>query len=357
MAEFVSIGIYTFVIAYTSVGNLRQWAARRLLALPNERSSHTMPTPSGGGVAIVLTSLLGLVLFAFLTEKPLPGEWRLVLIGALLVAVISWLDDLYTMSVFTRMSVHLASALVILLGVGGMHLVTLPFIGPIPLGWLGGLVTVMWIGGLINAYNFMDGIDGLAASQAVIAGVAWALVGQQVGDQLVLILGLVLAASSLAFLGYNWPPARIFMGDVGSAFLGYSFAVLTVLATRQQPQAALLGLLVIWPFLFDTLFTIIRRWRRGEPVLQAHRSHLYQRLVIAGYSHRTVTLLYTGLSLVGFLLSIGWMTRWPHIDLLIVVCVPLLAIGLVSAVTYIEAKQHYGTPLIQSASTGETTRA
>lgn len=337
MAELVSISLYTLLIAYTVVGNLRQWAERRLLALPNERSSHSRPTPSGGGAAIVLSTLLGVTVFLVLTRH-LSLSWGTLLLGGALVAFISWLDDLYTMPSTVRLAVHSASALCVLIGVGAIQQVTIPLLGRLEIGWLGYGLTFLWIIALINGYNFMDGLDGLAGTQAVVAGVTWAYLGYWADVPLVMALGLLLAVGSLGFLAYNWPPARIFMGDVGSAFLGYNFAALAVLGAQQQGKLAFLGALVIWPFLFDTLFTLVRRWQRGENLLQAHRSHLYQRLVISGHSHRTVTLLYAGLAVMGALAGIGWFYDLPGSANVIVVGLPILAGGLWLLVCYYEAR-------------------
>ena len=195
-------------------------------------------------------------------------------------------------------------------------------------GWLGVPLAFFWVVGLTNAYNFMDGIDGLAGSQAVIAGVGWAGLGWLRGEPLVSLLGLLVAGSSLGFLLHNWPPARIFMGDVGSAFLGFTFAALSVLAAQQNPRLAVAGILLLWPFIFDTIGTFLRRLRRRENVFAAHRSHLYQRLVIAGYSHRTVTLLYSGLALVGLVLALVWVLALPGADWLALGLPGLLGFGL-----------------------------
>jgi len=337
MVELFSISLYTILITYTGVGNLRLWAERRLLAMPNERSSHTTPTPTGGGIAIALMSLLGLVIFALLTHR-FDASLGFLIAGGAFVAFISWLDDLYTMPIQVRLVVHSLSALCLICGAGYIHGVTLPLLASISLGWLGFVVTFLCTISLINAYNFMDGIDGIAGAQAVIAGLTWTWIGYCLAAPLVMALGAMVAASSLGFLGYNWPPARIFMGDVGSAFLGYSFAALVVLAAHDQPQLACIGLLVIWPFVFDTVFTLIRRWRQGENVFQAHRTHLYQRLVIAGHSHRTVTLLYGGLACVGALLGLGWFHAIPGSAMAIVIVLPVLAIALCLAVRYYEAR-------------------
>ncbi|MCX6038443.1 MAG: glycosyl transferase, partial [Chloroflexi bacterium] len=198
--------------------------------------------------------------------------------------------------------------------------------GTINLGWLGLAITFLWIVGLINAYNFMDGIDGIAGGQAVVAGLGWIVLGWLGNQTLVVALGLLLAASSLGFLGYNWPPAKIFMGDVGSAFLGYTFAVLPVVAVQRDPRFALAGVLLVWPFVFDAAFTFLRRLLHRENVFTAHRSHLYQRLVATGFSHKTVASLYIGLAIMGLVCSVALVMEWRWADYLtaiVIVVAPL----------------------------------
>ena len=336
MVELVSISVYTLLVSYMGVGNLRVWAEKRLLAIPNERSSHTRPTPSGGGIAIAFTSLLGILLFAWLQHQLPPFLWGYWL-GALLIAIVSWFDDLHTVSSRVRFLIHSFSALLIL-STNGAETYTLPLIGELALGWVGYQLTFLWLVGLTNAYNFMDGIDGIAGSQAVIAGLAWAVIGYTIGQPLITALGLFLALSSLGFLHYNWPPACIFMGDVGSAFLGYSIAVLAVIANGYDTRLMSVGILIVWPFLFDTLFTVLRRLRLGENIFQAHRSHLYQRMVIAGRSHGTVTTLYASLALVGALLGLGWLNAIPGMGIAIGIIIPLLALALWTFVIYCETR-------------------
>ena len=349
MAELLSIGLYTLIVAYTGVGNLRVWAERRLLALPNERSSHTQPTPSGGGVAIVLSSLLGILLFALLAHLLTFSLWCYIG-GAALIALISWYDDRFTIANRIRFGVHMLGAILFLSNVDIVSQIELPLLGEVTLSWLGILISFLWLVGLTNAYNFMDGIDGLAGSQAVIAGSSWALIGYWLNQPLIMGIGLLLAASSLGFLSYNWPPARIFMGDVGSAFLGYSFASLTLLGTQVHHRLAVVGILIFWPFIFDTLTTIVRRWQRGENIFQAHRSHLYQRLIITGYSHRTVTLLYSFLCLIGAVIGIAWLQNVPGSALVIVILTPIAALGLW---WFVNSREHAGkkiTPLVGASS-------
>ena len=159
---------------------------------------------------------------------------------------------------------------------------------------------------------------------------------------LIVNLSLLLAAGSLGFLLHNWPPAGIFLGDVGSAFLGYSFAVLPLLALREDGPLAsaspILGLLLLWPFVFDTALTFLRRLRRGENVLAPHRSHLYQRLIIAGYSHRFVLLLYSGLAISGAAAAIFWLQHPVPAFWCSIVILPSLA-GLLCRFVVVQERQ------------------
>jgi UDP-N-acetylmuramyl pentapeptide phosphotransferase/UDP-N-acetylglucosamine-1-phosphate transferase len=182
--------------------------------------------------------------------------------------------------------------------------------------------------GLTNAYNFMDGIDGIAGGQAVVAGVGWAIVGLLMDLPFVFIFAGLLASTALGFLFHNWPPAKIFMGDVGSAFLGFSFACLAMAGASREPSLAIAGVLLVWPFVFDTLFTFFRRLKNRENVFAAHRSHLYQRLVIAGYSHRTVTLIYMGLDVMGLLLALLFLLKNAWVDLCVIITLLLSSFGL-----------------------------
>jgi len=166
----------------------------------------------------------------------------------------------------------------------------------------------LWLVGTVNIYNFMDGIDGIAGIQAVVAGVAWAVFGVLYNAPFVSAIGAVVAAGALGFLTLNWPPAKIFMGDAGSTVLGFFFATLPFLATVEADgkldlvRSLTIGAILVWPFLADGTFTFLRRLKNRDNVLQAHRSHLYQRLVIAGHSHTRVTVTYGCLAFLGALM-------------------------------------------------------
>jgi Fuc2NAc and GlcNAc transferase len=286
---------------------LRGWLAKRgVLDIPNERSSHLEARPRGGGLAIAGVSLAGLL--ALQLSRP-QADWRLLagyFAGALIVAGVSWLDDLRSMSWVARLGAQSAAALVVIASGGYFRGVGLPGVSELQLGWLGLPLTFLWIVGLTNAYNFMDGIDGLAGSQALIAGLGWAILGSALHVPLVAGLGALIAGSSAGFLAHNWPPARIFMGDVGSAYLGYALAFLPVAASQTQPVLALPGLLLVWPFVLDAGLTFGRRALRRERVFEPHRTHVYQRLVARGASHAQATVLYSALALIGLAASCTW---------------------------------------------------
>ena len=340
--EIASLGFLIFLVSYGGVAGLRRWAERRqILDIPNARSSHTRPTPRGGGGAIVVVSLLGLIISWEFTPTWPFSKLLAYLSGAILIAAISWLDDLHFLSNRIRFAAHSAGALAIILSFGYWQNVDLPIWGQLSLGWWGLPTTFLWIVGLTNAYNFMDGIDGIAGGQAVVAGMGWAVLGWMSHQPLVSALGLLLTASSLGFLGHNWSPARIFMGDVGSAFLGFSFASLAVVAAKNDPRLAFVGIMLVWPFVFDASFTFVRRLINRENVFAAHRSHLYQRLVIVGYSHRSITLLYIGLAALGEILAIFWWFGMPGTDIVLAIGTPLLCLVLVFGTSWVESRHMF----------------
>lgn len=295
---------------YWGVGIFRSWAEKRLLDVPNDRSSHTRPTPRGGGLIIVLITLLcGTILAAAGRPSLSWPAYFFYVSGAILVAGVSWIDDLRSLSSFMRMAAHLCAAAIAILGYGYWQSVDVPLVGTVALGFWGAVLAMIWIVSLTNAFNFMDGTDGIAAGQALVAGFGWAFLGWQADQPFLTGLGMVLAGSCLGFLVHNWPPARIFMGDVGSAFLGYTLAVMPLMygqLVKNSRGTEVAGLLLVWPFVFDSGFTLIRRLFRRENVFKAHRSHLYQRMSTPSSGHARVAILYTVLALTGVVLAHFW---------------------------------------------------
>lgn len=301
-------GLILFIIVFTAslagVEIFRRWSLRRnIFDIPNERSSHQTPTPRGGGVVIVLTVLTSYILLSLFHFVEFE-IWFFV--GSVLIALISWLDDLFTISFVWRIIVHSISAILIILNLGYFQLFEIPFWGTFEIGRIGMIFTYLWIVWMTNAYNFMDGIDGIAGLQAVLAGIGWYFLGNLIGMPNASIFFLVVSASSLGFLIHNWQPAKIFMGDVGSAFLGFCFASVPFLRNNinSDVKAMLpyIAVAFVWLFLFDTVFTFIKRLIGKQKVWVAHREHLYQKLVILGFSHQFVTVLY---AIFAFINSIG----------------------------------------------------
>lgn len=278
----------------------------RILDTPNERSSHTQPTPRSGGIAIVITFFVGLAGIKLLSGNLVLEQsfFRVFSGAAFLIAAVSLFDDLTGIGFKAKLGLQsVASIAVMVFGVVIDH-VSVPGLGGVTLGWWGYPLTFVWIVGLTNAFNFMDGIDGLAAGTAIVAGAFFAAITFLGGSGFMYLVSSLIAWSCLGFLILNWQPARIFMGDTGSQFLGFVFAVLAVMAgTLDAAHISYFVMpLLFFHFLWDTAFTLVRRLRAGEPVIQAHRTHLYQLLNRMGFSHAQVTRLYLG---VGVMQGIG----------------------------------------------------
>jgi UDP-N-acetylmuramyl pentapeptide phosphotransferase/UDP-N-acetylglucosamine-1-phosphate transferase len=265
-------------------------AHREILDCPNERSSHQVPTPRGGGIAVIGSTLLAWVVFAR-TESMPSGVFGIVL-GAVLLAAVSWFDDLRGLSPIVRL---LAQAAAVAVGI-----VVLP--GPRDLFYLAaiGLVWIWWI----NLFNFMDGIDGLAGTEAAAIGASLLLfAGVGAGaDPALRTLAAVVTGAAIGFLVWNWSPARIFLGDIGSVPLGYvlGFLLLDLAARGRWTIAVILPLY----FLADATITLLRRLLRGERVWQAHREHFYQHAVRRGLGHAAVVKRVIAADLV--LIGCGW---------------------------------------------------
>lgn len=333
--SLIAAAVLIAVASYVGVALVRFYAPRiGFFDLPNERSSHARPTPSGGGLAFVVINLATWAwLFEFHPSMPLVQAVRTqhaaaFLVAGALIASISLIDDLGHVPVVFRLAVHAIAAAVFVSLFTWWSALNLPLFGWVYLGTAGAVISIVWIVGLVNAYNFIDGLDGMAGGQAAAAGLGWVALGFSTGHFAIEAMGAVLAASSLGFLFHNWHPARIFMGDVGSTFLGFSFAVLPLIAAQYEPRLALAGVLLVWPALFDTGFTVINRLRRGENVFTGHKEFLFHRLVAAGWSHAAASTLYFTLPLAGAGLAFTWQYGTKSLHAAAVVSVAFLCLGL-----------------------------
>ena len=327
----LSLFVGAFAASAIGVGLFRRWSHRReLFDVPNERSSHSFPTPRGGGLVIVIVCLSLYLVMGLLLQ--LPFSWG-YFCGALLVSIVSWMDDLYSLPFWSRLFVHLAAAVLLISDVGIWSQLFIPLTATtLPIGnILGSLLTIGWIVWLLNAYNFMDGIDGIAALQATLAGIGWAILASFLYLESTFLLSGIIAASSAGFLIHNWQPARIFMGDVGSAFLGFTLAAVPLVARSEArtdiPFLPVVAVLFVWFFVFDTIFTLFKRLIKRRRVWEAHREHIYQKLTIEGWRHAPVALTYnaaTAILISMVLLSIFLSGIYPILTLLSVVVLTLL---------------------------------
>ena len=288
----IAVFAVVFGLSYIGVGLYRRWSLQnQMLDIPNERSSHSEPIPHGAGIIIVCISLASYIpISLYITGRFSWGYF----VGASLVAAVSFVDDIKWVPFGWRLLAHSIAAILLIADVDTWHGMSL--LGPYNLGNWGYVITFLWVVWMINSYNFMDGIDGLAGLQAVITGMGWLILCYILEMPALTMFSGIIAAASLGFLLHNWNPANIFMGDVGSAFLGFTFAALPLLgrtvAVRSIDLLPIAAVLFVWLFLFDSLVTLLRRAFRGEKVWKAHREHLFQRLVSSGLSHRSVTVLY-----------------------------------------------------------------
>lgn len=292
MTDLLLIAIPAFCIACAlTLALIRAGARLGILDHPNERSLHDTPRPRTGGLAIWAGCLVGLALLPALFGGLLP--W---LAGAVLVVgAISFADDRSPVPAAWRLAAHLLAAGLVIGGGLGLTVLRLPGM-EIALGMGSGIIlTVLLVVWMTNLYNFMDGIDGLAGGMAVFGFGALGVLGLLGGDAGYTALCAMIAAASAGFLVWNFPPARIFMGDSGSSVLGLLAAMLSLWADRTGLFPLWIGLLVFSPFVVDTSLTLLRRTLRGTRIWEAHREHYYQRLVRAGWSHRRVTLYAYGL--------------------------------------------------------------
>ncbi|MCC7428359.1 MAG: undecaprenyl/decaprenyl-phosphate alpha-N-acetylglucosaminyl 1-phosphate transferase [Alphaproteobacteria bacterium] len=283
---------------------VRAMIAARILDQPNARSSHSAPTPRGGGVGVVAALVGGLGVLHALGPGPVfeaDGRAASFAAGVVIVAALGLWDDLRGMRFAAKLLVQLAAAAVAMAGDLVLTHVSLPGFGQVALGALAWPFTALWLVGLTNAMNFIDGLNGLCAGVCLIAAAFLAVIAQGHDAAFVQAAALMLAAGCMGFLPFNFPRARIFLGDVGSQALGFAFAALGVWLARGHGGAAAASFWVVpalfAAFLFDTAFTILRRALAGERVTEAHRGHLYQVASRAGMPPARVSLIHFGFAL------------------------------------------------------------
>lgn len=320
-----------FGVAFTSgilVNQVRKHALNKgIIDIPNERSSHKLPTPRGGGVGFVITFLASIIFLAFLNIISISIAFVLV-VGGILVASMGWMDDKNGLNVQIRAVIQFEAAGWAVYCLGGFSSISIGLI-ELQLGWIGSVIAVVGTVWMINLYNFMDGLDGLAGTEAVsVAFICGAILLWQ-GYTDLSIVCFCLVASILGFLYWNWPPAKIFMGDIGSGFLGFIFAVLAMWSENSGAIPIIIWIMLLGVFVIDATVTLIKRIYRRERLSEAHRSHVYQLAVQAGYSHKQITLTVLLINIILGIIAILSLVYMNYMLVSIAVAIVLIGIHII----------------------------
>ncbi|MBU0464069.1 MAG: undecaprenyl/decaprenyl-phosphate alpha-N-acetylglucosaminyl 1-phosphate transferase [Proteobacteria bacterium] len=318
----------------------------KVLDIPNGRSSHSKSTPTIGGLAIVFTFFFSMLLLYIFADKPMITERYFLgfTFSSLLIAGMSLYDDLKQKAVYIRLLTHIVAIIIVMSFGIIIHAVDfgykILFINSEALGIIGYFMTFWWIIGMINAYNFMDGLNGMAGGNAIIASIFFCIISLSQGSNFTYIVSYTLGAGVLGFLVFNFPKGKLFMGDVGSTFLGFAFAVISIIASLyDNAHTSLLVIpLLFFHFIYDTFFTFLRRLLKKENVFQSHRTHLYQLFNRMGYKHITVTVFYYAVAVAQ---GIGamWLVTIPGIGRLFVFIPYLIFQIIYSIIIIIHAKK------------------
>ncbi len=318
---------FAVLLAAFAAGIVRAMIAVRVMDTPEDRKAHDRPTPKGGGVGIVLAFLVGIaILYRFAEFARLADPYfRGVIEASVAIAVVAFLDDLYDWPFTVKLGAQVLAAAV---AVGsGLYVedYRIPYIGPVPIGWLGIPITAIWLLFTTNAMNFIDGLNGLASGVSLIVCLFLAGIAAVYGSWFAYAACGLLAAGIAGFLPFNFPRARIFMGDVGSQFCGFMLAILAVVAGRIEgvPLSFVLVPMMLTGVLFDVAFTLVRRARDGEDVTKPHRGHLYQIAHRSGMSPAAVTLVHWGFAVFGGLCCLVFIQQ-PRLIKPFVAVLPLL---------------------------------
>ncbi len=289
MILFVIILILSFTLTFL----VRKIAiSRKIIDIPIERSSHTVPTPRGGGIAIVIAWYLGLCYEFFFNELDL--NFFLALLSGLILVIVGLLDDIITLSPKIRIIAQLLSTGLAFYFLGGLSIVDLGFykIESVyiltPIAFIG----TIW---LINLFNFLDGIDGYLGAETIFIFITiFAIFNGNIA--------LIFAFATLGFLFWNWQPAKIFMGDVGSTLIGFNIAIFLIYYQNLEDISIFTLLILSSIFWFDATWTLFRRFRNKEKLTEAHKKHAYQRLVQSGFSHQKTVLISMSLNILNLAL-------------------------------------------------------
>ncbi|TCB59679.1 MraY family glycosyltransferase [Acinetobacter terrae] len=324
-----ALSIIFFILTLLFTGYMRHYALKKnIIDNPNERSSHSVPTPRGGGVAVVCSYLLALAVLMYSQQLELHTGFTLMAAG-FVIALLGFLDDHGHINSMLRLAIHFLVAIGVVLGLGGFSEVTI-FNG-VQIGFIANIIAVLFLVWLLNLYNFMDGINGIASVEAITATVSMAILYLLLSISLNSEILWLLTACVCGFLLWNFPKAKIFMGDACSGFLGLTLGILALVALKENLALFCAWIICLGIFVVDATYTLIKRVLNGHKMYDAHRSHSYQILSRKWDSHTPVTLAVAAINLL-WLLPIAYITatqniRYPEIAVLIAY-IPLLLIAI-----------------------------
>jgi Fuc2NAc and GlcNAc transferase len=315
---------FSFVLTFL----VRKWAIHKsIIDHPNERSSHSVPTPRGGGIAIAVSWFLGLSYFFYTNQ--IESQLYYALMAGIPLTIIGFMDDLISLKPGIRFLIQFICAGLGLYFLSGLQQVDFGF-ATYSIAWIFtplALIAIVW---LINLFNFLDGIDGYISTEVIFIGITMLILFND-------SIGLLIAIAVLGFLFWNWQKAKIFMGDVSSTLLGYNVAVFAIYYQNQNKASIVVWLILTSVFWFDATITLLRRIKNKENLGLAHRKHAFQRIVQAGFSHQKTVLWSLGLNIIGIAFVV-LAIQLPKYSLLFLVIDILM---LVFVLRYIDKKKPF----------------
>lgn len=324
-----ALSIVFFILTLLFTGYMRHYALKKnIIDNPNERSSHSVPTPRGGGVAVVGSYLLALAVLIYSQQLTVHIGLTLIVAG-FVIALLGFLDDYGHINSMLRLAVHFFVAIGVIISLGGFSEVT-AFNG-MQLGFLANIIAVLFLVWLLNLYNFMDGINGIASVEAITTTIGMAILYFILSTSLNSELLWLLAACVFGFLLWNFPKAKIFMGDACSGFLGLTLGILALIALKENLALFCAWIICLGVFVVDATYTLIKRVLSGYKMYDAHRSHSYQILSRKWGNHTPVTLAVAAVNLF-WLFPIAYITTtqlWAYPEMAVLIAyLPLILIAI-----------------------------
>ena len=313
--------VASFAVTWIVIVWLLRSFSDRVLDHPNERSLHQQPVPRTGGIGVAAGIAAGVFLIS-------PADWWPLWLGALLLVGVSFLEDLIGLPIVRRLVVHFLAAGTLVAGLSAQGF-----------EWVWAAAVIVPVVWMINLYNFMDGMDGLAGGMAFFGFGFLAVLSWTGSNPSLMLVSASIAAAAAAFLTFNFHPARIFLGDAGSTVLGFLAAGLGLIGWRSGTWSLWVPFLVFSPFIVDASVTLARRMMRREKFWQAHRSHYYQRLALAGWGHRKTALAEYGVMVLCGVGALAFQQAPDGVQLMIVGIWALTFLGLVQSISTIERRR------------------